>query len=118
MDDIRVHTSDIPMTCKWYTDDILVTCKYIWVTYRWHTRAYKGHTITYEWHTHGIRVHTSDIQMTYEWHTDDILVYMSDDYISVHMNDIGIAYGYIYVDNIRAQTNHVQVDTSDIRMTY
>ena len=43
---------------------------------------------------------------------------MSDNYISVYTNDIGIAYGYIYVDNIRAQTNHVQVDTSDIRMTY
>ena len=56
-DDIQVHTSDI-----------LVTCEYIGVTYRWHRSTYK-------WHRDDIPAHMSDTQMTYEyydWHTDNI----------------------------------------------
>ena len=45
--------------------DIWMTCKYIRVTYWWHTSTYK-------WHTDDIQVHTSDIQVTYGWHTSDI----------------------------------------------
>ena len=50
-DDMRLHTSDIRMTCE-----------YIRVTYGWHTS-------TYEWYKDDIRVHTSDIRMKYEWYT-------------------------------------------------
>ena len=55
--DIRVHTSDIPMAYKY----IRVTCQYIWVTYGWYTSTYEWHTddmSTNEWYTNDIRVHT------------------------------------------------------------
>ena len=74
MDDIRVHMSDIRMTCK-HKDDIRV-----------HTSDMPLYIGAYGWLTDNMRVQTSDIlmaydyiqilyehiRMTYEWHTSDI----------------------------------------------
>ena len=58
---------------KPHTSDIRTTCKYIGVTYRWHTSTYEWDKSTYNWHTNDIWVHIDKIrahtnmQMTWEW---------------------------------------------------
>ena len=46
--DIRVHTSDIRMTCEWHTDDIRLHTSDIQMTYEWYTS-------TYDWHVNDWR---------------------------------------------------------------
>ena len=72
--DIRVHTSDIPMTYEyiqvtygWHTSNIRMKDEYMRMWCEWHTSTYRWHTSTYEWHTDDIQVYTSDIWMTYKY---------------------------------------------------